>query len=416
MTNNYIDSKKKKVHRTKFYLLPLFILIVNQSINTSAFSHKRVINQLSFQDDSSQLIVRGIVYIISIVFFFLNTKDNLKLLKERKVFLMLAIYCIASMSWSAFPIKVFINWGHLVGLMLVVMSARVYFLENTEKIFSTLSVFFFVCILLSFFFVIGVPTIGINQDGRWQGISGNANTLGALAICSVWASLSVIYTKTGNKVVFYLILLMSVVVMVGTGSKTSFIVTVFIFLSAYIFVSQSRASNIKRFFLLGLWCLVGGGLFLIILILMPELLGLDGVLNVLGRDATFSGRTKVWEHAWNLFLVKPIHGWGFDSTLSVVKYTGGRLGQFHNGYFDLLVRGGSLGMVFILLLIYSLINNLLKKIESDTHIRLLFLSLLLGILLHNVSEASLLKGTNLFWVLIVFAYFLFDKKKGIVIR
>jgi len=411
MSNNYIDSKKNKVHRTKLYLLPLFILIVNQSINTSAFSPKQVITDLSAQEDSSQLIIRGFAYIVSLVFFIINFKENIKLLRTRKLFLLFLLFFISSMNWSGFPVKVFINWGHLVGLMLIVMSARVYFLENTEKIFPTFSVFFFVCVLLSFVFVIAVPSIGINQDGRWQGISGNANSLGVITIVSIWAALARIYKKVGELWVTLLILILSIIVLIGSGSKTSYIVSFFVFLFMHLLISLESSSVFKRLIVIGLWGGLGAIVFTSIVIMAPELLGLDGVMNALGRNATFSGRTIVWEHAWKLFQVKFVHGWGFDSTLSVIKYTGGRLGQFHNGYLDILVRGGVVGLGIVLLMIFTLLKKLFLIKKEGYRTAVIFLSIVVAILIHNISEASLVRGSHMLWVVFMFIYFNYENVK-----
>jgi len=412
MVDNYIDSKKNKIHRTKFYLLPLFILIVNQSINTSAFSPKHVITDLSAQEDSSQLIIRGFAYIIALAFFFINFKENIHILRTRKLFLIFLLFFISSMYWSGFPVKVFINWGHLVGLMLVVMSARVYFVENTEKIFSTLSVFFFVCVLLSFTFVIVVPSIGINQDGRWQGISGNANSLGVITIISTWAALARMYKKVGKLWVTILMLILSTIVLIGSGSKTSFIVSVFVFLFMHLLVSLESSSTFKRLTVISLWFFLGTIVSTSIVIFAPQLLGMDGVMNALGRNATFSGRTIVWAHAWELFQVKVIHGWGFDSTLSVIRYTGGRLGQFHNGYLDILVRGGTIGLSLVVLMTFTLLKKLFLIKKEGYRTAVIFLSIIVAILIHNISEASLVRGSHMLWIVFMFIYFNYENVKN----
>jgi exopolysaccharide production protein ExoQ len=401
----------KKTKKSVLYLLPLFILILNQSINTFAFYNSRTVSQLTYQDDSSQLVVRGGAYLISIIFLLINFKENYKVLIDKKIFLLFIVFFICSVLWSGFPIKVIVNSGHLLGMTLVLLAARIFFVRQLDKTFPVLSVFFAISLIISTIFVVVFPDIGVNHDGRWQGATGNANTLGALAICSIWASLSTVYTRSKGRGIFYVFLIMSVVILLETGSKTSLIVAIVICMSVFVLVSQESGSNLKRFSVLGLWACAGLIVLLLIIIAIPEVLGLKGFMNALGRDTTFSGRTKVWEHGWRLFLKHPDIGWGFDSTMSVIKYTGGRLGQFHNGYIDLLVRGGVVGLTFVILLVFSLVGNLLRRIDSEVRIRLLFLSLIIGVLVHNISEASLVKGTNLFWMLTVFSYLLFDKKK-----
>lgn len=410
--SNTVDEKTKKV--SIFYLMPLFVFIINQGINLTAFKIQSSTSEIAFQDNPNQLIIRGCVYIIALFIFFRNFQENISLLKRKKLFLALVFYSIVSAFWSSFPWKVFINWGHLWGMMFCILAARIYFNNYRDRLFPFFAHTFSLLMIASIIAIFLFPDIGIAQkyNSRWQGIAGNPNSFGITAIASFWASLSVLYLVNAHKWYYRFVLLLSFSALIGSGSKTSIVVSIVIFLSMFLFVSLEKVNFTKKLLIIGSCGFVVAILILSIVLVMPELLGIEGATTAMGRNATFSGRTTLWAYGWKMSQLKPLWGWGFDSNMSVLQFMGGGYGQFHSGYLDLLVRGGSLGFFLVGIYILNVMNLMLNSALISRRESMLFLSLIVAILIHNITEASLFRGTNLFWFLIVFSYYVIDKEKG----
>jgi O-antigen ligase len=158
------------------------------------------------------------------------------------------------------------------------------------------------------------------------------------------------------------------------------------------------------------------GLLIIVAMLLvfaPELLEAKGVFSLLGRSTTFSGRTKLWDEAWKLISMRPLLGWSFDSNMSVVKHLG-NVGQFHNGYLELLVHGGWVGMTLFLGLLVNVFTRMTHLARVEYRRAVIFATMTIVILIHNVTESSIVRETHLLWVLLLFIYFFaFQRKKDL---
>jgi O-antigen ligase len=76
-------------------------------------------------------------------------------------------------------------------------------------------------------------------------------------------------------------------------------------------------------------------------------------LEALGRDSTFSGRTLIWQVAWEYVAPRPLLGYGFGATTyggfarTILQWLG--VDSPHNGYLDLTLSIGIVGLlVFVL--------------------------------------------------------------------
>ncbi|MEO7688109.1 MAG: O-antigen ligase family protein [Sphingomonas sp.] len=79
------------------------------------------------------------------------------------------------------------------------------------------------------------------------------------------------------------------------------------------------------------------------------------ILEALGRDDTFSGRTVVWKLATDSFLSQPFNGFGYvamtygDFSYQLMRTTG--LFDPHNAFFDIALGTGFIGLVLFLLIL-----------------------------------------------------------------
>jgi O-antigen ligase len=88
-------------------------------------------------------------------------------------------------------------------------------------------------------------------------------------------------------------------------------------------------------------------------------------------------------------------------TLSAQSLNRISYGQFHNGYLDMLVRGGILGALIAVTFIGVLTLRILNAMRWHREPAVLMLILLAGILAHNLTETSLMQFPNALWMITV---------------
>jgi O-antigen ligase len=124
-------------------------------------------------------------------------------------------------------------------------------------------------------------------------------------------------------------------------------------------------------------------------------------LEVLGRDATFTGRTSIWQHM-TLETVNPSIGagfwsfWGTGSGLAVARamaedsgetYTPGSfVPSAHNGYLDIYLDGGFIGLALLLFLLTAGAKRIIGGLPWKNFHRLRFAFLVVAIV-SNLTES-----------------------------
>ena len=74
-----------------------------------------------------------------------------------------------------------------------------------------------------------------------------------------------------------------------------------------------------------------------------------------------------------------------------------RPGEGHNGYLDVYVDLGLIGVALVFLVIGFAFSGALNDLQNEFELGALRLTLLLSIIMNNVTESSLLKGTHSLW-------------------
>jgi len=139
-----------------------------------------------------------------------------------------------------------------------------------------------------------------------------------------------------------------------------------------------------------------------------------GVFKLMGKSQTLSGRTELWNVVFKNFRYhSPWLGGGFgafwnglDSAAGYTawQFSGGYLGQAHNGYIDLYNDIGILGMALFAMLLLCQIHGLMllwRSAHSEFYFHFCFLIM---VLLLSYSESFLLRGTHAWNILFLASY------------
>ncbi len=391
----------------RLYLLPFVIVVLAMGFQGLFHGfHQPTATSGAGQPVFLRMVVYGSAYALSL---FLLLRNPLLIIAAGKrqwpyiVFLLLAMFSIL---WSAIPVKVLINVGHYSGLWLAIICLVCFWKTNDVNPFSLIARLCTLIVLIDLLTAFLLPGLGISQiNGRWQGLSGNPNTLGLFAMVGIWALLSenLLHglTRSSLTIGSAIILLAGLVL---AGSMTSILLTGLLFplLILWAFRPERKGYFFRFRYLIVVWSV--SLVFAIVWSFRPELLTIEGSLALIGRNTSFTGRTDLWEQAWQLIAQKPWLGWGMDSNISSLERLTTASKQFHNGYLDLAVRGGIIILVILCMMVFYMILSGVKGIRAGRPAIRYWLVLLLLILIHNLTEASLMRETHFLWLMFLTAY------------
>jgi len=353
-------------------------------------------------------------------------KRTKEILRNNKWLVVLFLYMASSVIWSNFPDITMRRWFRSAGALMMVLVA----LTESDPLGSVRALLrrlYLVHIPLSiiaikYFRNIGVAYTWNGLQEMWVGLAVHKNNLGQVATCSGLVSTWQVLQNWSRKKLSLDLVLLLLTLWVLEGSQTSHSSTAilaFLFSASVLLVLQflkHRAYDAKRIIL---------GTTLAIALLAPfayivldyfDTLPAAMVLGATGRNATFSDRTYLWQDLLDNAAKRPVLGVGYGAfwvgpigyalyplpNWSLVTLTW-RPGEGHNGYLDVYVQLGAVGVALVLLVIGSAIGGALDDIQHRFELGSLRLTLLLSILVNNVAESSLLDGTHSLWFLFLIA-------------
>lgn len=230
---------------------------------------------------------------------------SLQALLRQPFLILLMLIVAASVLWSISPDqtlrRVFAAYCSVLGG--VVLAARLKWAELAELLAAA----FAILAVIAFIVPIILPSVGIMQEifpGAWRGVWPEKNALGGnmafgFAIMGAAAALNPRRWPIwcGFAALALLLTLMST-------SKTSLVALVLGF-GGLVFVAIVRRGPVTQVAMVWLAVValgMGAGV---------ALFAADAVFDLLGKDATLTGRTKIWAAAMNQIELRPWLGYGF---------------------------------------------------------------------------------------------------------
>lgn len=342
------------------------------------------------------------LYTVSLILLLFNFQKIFSILKGRWLYIFFLLYISVSAAWSDDPASTLRISAYFWGGAVVCLMAVLAFANNPEKFFQILIFYSILMVGGSLIAIFLIPTRGVGEGGRWIGLTAHANTLGVVSIISVWANISYFqiakrkYVKAFNIFMIFL----SAVCLYGANSATSIVLSIVIIVLTLILWSFD-AKRVTRLFAqiagMGFFVLL---CFSILYVLMPEIFSINAMFKMIGRNQTFTGRTGLWEMGMLKFFQEPIIGSGFQDFINI---SGTKIKHFHNGYIELLVRGGVIALLFLIVFVFQSVFSL--KRVSSSKLYVFFSIMVFAILVHNVTEGSFGRGVNALWLIFSFIYF-----------
>jgi O-antigen ligase len=258
--------------------------------------------------------------------------------------------------------------------------------------------------VLSVVFAVAIPSWGQDTGvhaGNWRGIYSQKNTLAEIMVLGAVLNLLLWRGDRARGRIYLFGLFLSMALVLLSASKTALGAMVTLIALAFLYRSLRWSATLAVPLLSGCVLAVGG-------IALVTLANADAIFSAMGKEPTFTGRTPIWLAVIEMIERRPLLGYGYsafwgglDSAAApVLLKIGWHTPHSHNGFLDILVQLGAVGMALFLYGVWTAGRNGVRMIResmrSEALWPLLFLSFLL---LYNVTETTVLQQNNIYWTL-----------------
>ena len=144
----------------------------------------------------------------------------------------------------------------------------------------------------------------------------------------------------------------------------------------------------------------------------------ESAVAALGRDPTLTDRTEIWRELWalrgNLLVGTGFEGFWMGERLASIREVR-HINEAHNGYLEIILNLGLIGLAFWLCLIVKAYKNCTKLIQTRYDLGQIGMALFAVVLLYSFTEAGF-KGLSFilfFFFVIAIDLFYLRRWKGI---
>ncbi|MDB5420413.1 MAG: O-antigen polymerase [Brevundimonas sp.] len=282
---------------------------------------------------------------------------------------------------------------------------------SLEDLFRRLTLVCLIGAIASFIYVAMAPDmalhVGGHNDASWRGVYGHKNELGRIASIGVILSLFAVDRSGLETSIRLSALAMSVLLLILSQSITNWLIVAALALviPAAHWLRATRVSSGVRVSVFVLITLAGASVVAS---------GIGPVLEAVGRDMTFSGRTTLWRGVEIIVAAKyPVLGAGYgafftprgglDDLAPYLSYWSGIPNHAHSGYLNTRANLGWPGLVLlgalILVSLYRVIGRLVSGERNRVWVGVFAFQFLF--LVNGFSESSSFKHTDIAWMLLL---------------
>jgi exopolysaccharide production protein ExoQ len=310
-----------------------------------------------------------------------------------------------SIVWSDYPavsskrlIKAF---GNVIMALVVLSEERPY--EAVAVLLRRLS---FLFVPLSVLFVKYYPELGRayspwNDEPMFTGVAQQKNGLGQICLLAGTYFAWVLVRARDLQfrppfLVSAILLAMTVWLLHKSNSATS--LSCLGLVSLILLASRFPVVRTKPARLIGL-----GATAIVLIGILEVTVGVsDEVLGILGRDATLTTRTPMWYGLIEM-VEHPLIGEGFESfwlgdrLITVWYMVLNTLHQAHNGYLEVYLSLGLIGLGIVLISILSAFFKIYRHLQTEHAPAILRLCFVAAVVLYNWTEATFVGVSNM-WI------------------
>jgi len=407
-------QRKQDVSNAIWVPLLWFMIISSRSVG-SWFTSFSLESELASYSSGSPIDRNIFILLMLSSLFILSKRDKsyiLQILKSNSWLIIFFIYCSLSVMWSDIPIICLKRLFRASGVFLVIL---VVLTENNpiEAIKTMIRRLAYVLIPFSILLIKYYRDLGTRYGEFggtvYVGVCDNKNNLGrVILVCGFYFFLEFVSLLRNKNMsidkrhlfvnIIFLIMIWYLFIMANSVTALVCLATgILTYTLIGIPVVKKNIKNIAFIFLL--IC----SIFVVIQITFNIT---QGIILGMGRDLTFTGRIGLWQDLL-AFNTNRLVGVGYDSffttdRLNILwdKYWW-RPNQAHNGYLDVYLELGILGLVLWAGIVIKTFKNINRTLLVDYETGRIQMSFLFMFLLFNITEASLKIRTMMFFVFLL---------------
>lgn len=330
--------------------------------------------------------------------------ETLRAVLRQPLLVLILLVVIASLFWSVVPDQtlrriIAIVFTTLCGLVL----AAHYRWDCLAEVVATT---FAILVAGSFLVGLLVPGLGIMTEifpGAWRGLWAEKNALGSLMAFGFGLFGAAALLQPKRAILWWGFAALALALVLLSTSKTSLVALV-LGAAALAFVWLVRRGPLTA--VISIWvAVVGVGLLALTLILAS-----DWVFDLLGKDATLTGRTKIWAAAMRQIQLRPWLGYGYGAVWDqtspwgqlawIVKEAGFRARHAHNSWIEQWLGLGLVGLTAWSLYYIETVLRCLWAVFKDRG-AYLALPFMMVYSLTTLTESVAVVYNDLRWVLFV---------------
>jgi O-antigen ligase len=355
-----------------------------------------------------------VLFLLLAAWAFLNNAGPLKLLLRPALILLLLWFalCVVT-SWEPA-----LSARRLAfSLIVMAIAAMVMLLPTNLRHFTALiTTATLIVLTLSYLGLLFAPSLAIHQPtdflepehaGSWRGVFPHKNQAGATMV--VFFFIGIFVARARNLVLGAAIVALAAIFLAFSNSKTATALLPVVLIVAAFIANCGRTTAI---------------VLVLALIAFLNLLSVGsiyfepvrGLLNMILSDASFTGRTDIWQFAIEHIMRRPILGYGFSAFWGTEQVVHG-LSQgatwataatdAHNGYLNLAVTIGLPGLVLVLiwLAVLPLVDFYRRREAAAQPLQMLYLRVWLFGLFASCFESGLFQQVGEVWFFMLTATF-----------
>ncbi|HXY51055.1 MAG TPA: O-antigen ligase family protein [Terriglobales bacterium] len=398
----FVLDRDPRARTSRALWIPVFWLLINGSRPVSLWFHTGplvVTSDQYLEGSPLDAAVYGILLVAGLAVLASRSNRVAVLLRTNLPILLFLSYCAISVFWSNYPFVAFKRWNKAVGdfvMVLIVVTDRDP-LSAMKRLFTRVA---FVLVPFSVLLIKYYPDLGRSYTPwTWQpmysGVTTFKNLLGMTClVCglgSLWCFLTAYREpktpqRRGHLIAHGALLVMVLWLFWITNSKTSS--TCFLMATGVMILLSERWFRRRPVLVHGIVATLVG------LSLCALFLDSAGFLvHSLGRDSTLTGRTEIWKAVLSV-AQNPLLGSGFESfwlgkrLQAVEQLTLQNLQEAHNGYLEVYLNLGWMGVGLLALLIVTGYRSVLAVLRRDQQMGMIRMAFVVVGLTYSLTEAG----------------------------
>jgi len=269
-------------------------------------------------------------------------------------------------------------------------------------------------IVASILFAIVLPQYGLDRMGghstAWKGIFSAKNYLGNMAL--FFLTVAVSYRPRTNffRSMRFSQILFCLIAIAFSHAATGYMLTA-VYIAYALTLKTVRSFRKKDYFVAFILLFVAFAAVIAVVILQPDFL-----FKLLGKDATLTGRTEIWEAVLGSIAKRPLFGYGYQAfwlgfkgeSYRIILTVTWALAQAQNGFLDIMLELGIAGLAIVLLLFGFAFRDgvtCLLRSYDEAQLRAVewYLAIVILTFIYNLDESFLFEPRHLGSMMFVIA-------------